>query len=100
MAHENACQAEDEAALKMKELFFDLLATERRKRAGELRIEAGEAQLAEARNAVNSGTALELKTLEGQANLAEARHQLLTLEDAIADMQVEFNDLAGLPLEG
>jgi multidrug efflux pump subunit AcrB len=99
MAHENARQAEVEAALKMKELYYNLLATERRKQAGKLRIGAGEAQLAEARNAVKSGTVLELQALEGQANLAEARHQLLSLEDAIADMQVEFNDLAGLPLE-
>ncbi len=83
----------------MKELYYNLLAAERRKQAGELRIEAGEAQLAEARNAVQSGTTLELQALEGQANLAEARHQLLSLEDAIADMQVEFNDLAGLPLD-
>jgi len=42
---------------------------------------------------------LELKVLEGKAQIADARHKLGSLEDAISDMKVEFNDLAGLPLE-
>jgi len=91
-------RAEDEAALKMMELYYNLLAAGRRKTAAELRIAAGEEQLKEAQNAVTAGTALELAALDGEAQLAEARHQLGTLEDGIADMQVEFNDLAGLPL--
>lgn len=98
LARSDAKRAEDEAALKMKELYYNLLATERRKAAAELRIAAGEEQLKEAQNAVTAGTALELAALDGEAQLAEARHQLGTLEDGIADMQVEFNDLAGLPL--
>jgi outer membrane protein TolC len=42
---------------------------------------------------------LELKVLEGEAQIAEARHALGSLEDAISDMRVEFNDLTGLPLD-
>lgn len=98
LARSDAERAEDEAALKMKELYYDLLAAKQRKTAAELRIAAGEEQVKEAQNAVTAGTALELAALDGKAQLAEARHQLGTLEDGIADMQVEFNDLAGLPL--
>ena len=59
-----------------------------------MRIEAGEAQLNEAQSAVDSGTALALKALEGKAQLADARHRLGSLDDALADMQVEFEEPA------
>jgi outer membrane protein TolC len=85
--------------MKMKELYYNLLSAERRKQAAELRIAAGEERLGEARNGVEAGAVLELKVLEGKAQIAEARHGLGSLEDAISDMSVEFNDLAGLPLD-
>jgi outer membrane protein TolC len=75
------------------------LSAELRKQAAELRIEAGEERLAEARNGVEAGAVLELKVLDGQAQISDARHALGSLEDAISDMKVEFNDLAGLPLD-
>jgi outer membrane protein TolC len=99
MARDNARQAEDEVALKMKELYYGLLSAERREAAAKLKIEAGEDKLDEARRGVEAGAVLELKVLEGKAQIADARHKLGSLEDAISDMQVEFNDLAGLPLE-
>lgn len=99
IAQSDARRAEDEVALKTKELYYGLLSAERRKQAAELRIAAGEERLGEARNGVESGIVLQLKVLEGQATIAEARHALGTLEDAISDMRVEFNDLAGLPLD-
>ena len=97
MAGDDARRAENEVSLKMKQLYFGLLAAERRRQAAELKIEAGEARLAEAQSGVEAGAVLELKVLEGKAQMAEARHALGGLEDQIADMQAEFNDLAGLP---
>jgi multidrug efflux pump subunit AcrB/outer membrane protein TolC len=99
MAQDDARRAENEVALKMKQLYYGLLSAEKKKLAVELRIAAGEKRLGEARNGVEAGAVLELKVLEGNAQIAEARHGLGSLEDAIQDMQVEFNDLAGLPLE-
>jgi outer membrane protein TolC len=99
IARSDARRAENEVALKMKELYYGLLSAERRKQAAELRIAAGEERLGEARNGVEAGAVLELKVLEGQAQIAEARHALGSLEDAISDMKVEFNDLTGLPLD-
>jgi multidrug efflux pump subunit AcrB len=99
IARDDARRAENEVALKMKELYYGLLSAERRKQAVELRIQAGEERLGEARNGVEAGAVLELKVLEGQAQIAEARHGLGTLEDAISDLKVEFNDLTGLPLD-
>jgi multidrug efflux pump subunit AcrB/outer membrane protein TolC len=99
MAQSDAQRAENEVALKMKQLYYGLLSAEKRKQAADLRIEAGEERLAEARDGVEAGAVLELKVLEGKAQIADARHGLDSLEDAIQDMKVEFNDLAGLPLE-
>jgi multidrug efflux pump subunit AcrB/outer membrane protein TolC len=98
-AHADARRAQDEIALNVRKLYLQILAAERKRKAAALRIEAGEAKLGEAQAAVDSGVALELKALEGKAQLAEARHQLGTLDDAIADMQVEFANLIGLPLD-
>jgi len=99
VAQDDARRAENEVALKMKQLYYGLLSAERRKQAAELRIQAGEERLDEARNGVEAGAVLQLKVLEGQAQIAEARHALGSLEDAISDMKVEFNDLTGLPLD-
>jgi multidrug efflux pump subunit AcrB/outer membrane protein TolC len=92
-------KAEDEVGLQVRKLYLNLLATEKKKQAAELHIAAGTAQLEEAHHGVETGTVLELKELEGKAQLAEARHQLGELNDAIADLQVEFDNLLGFPLD-
>ena len=80
-------------------MYYGLLTVERRSEALRLQIEAGEERLAEARNAVEAGAALELKQVEGRAQLSQARQLLGTLEDSMADLRLEFNDLVGLPLD-
>jgi outer membrane protein TolC len=99
LARDDAQRARNEVALKVKQLYFGLLSAQQRKRAAELRIAAGEERLTEAQNGVDAGAVLEMKVLEVKAQIAEARHQLGTLEDAISDMEVEFNDLLGLGLD-
>jgi multidrug efflux pump subunit AcrB/outer membrane protein TolC len=99
IAQDDAQRAENEVALKMKQLYYGLLTAERRKQAAELRIQAGEELLSEARNGVEAGAVLQLKVLEGEAQIAEARHGLGSLEDAISDMKVEFNNMTDLPLD-
>ena len=99
LSRADAHRANDEVGLSVRKLYLSLLAAERKRQAVALRIEAGEARLAEAQSAVDSGTALALKALEGKAQLADARHQLGSLDDSIADMEVEFNNLIGLPLD-
>jgi multidrug efflux pump subunit AcrB/outer membrane protein TolC len=98
-AHSNLQEAREEIALNTKSLFYQILSAERRKHALELRIQAGEQGLDEARQGVASGVVLEAKVLEGEAQLATACHALGSVEDAIDDMSVQFNDLLGLPLD-
>jgi multidrug efflux pump subunit AcrB/outer membrane protein TolC len=97
-ANNDAQQATNEISLNVKTLYYHLLSAERRKRALKLRIDAGEQSLNEARKGVESGIILEEKVLGGEAQLAEARHALGKIEDAIDDMEVQFDDLLGLPL--
>lgn len=98
-AHADLQQARNEISLNVKTLFYQILSAQRSKHALELRIQAEEQGLDEARNGVASGVVLEAKVLEGEAQLATARHALGSVEDAIDDMSVQFNDLLGLPLE-
>ncbi len=98
-AHSDVLQADDEVALSVKTLYYHLLSAERRKHALELRIQAGEQGLDEARKGVESGVVLEETVLKGEAQLAEARHGLGAVDDAIDDMEVQFDDLLGLPLD-
>lgn len=97
-AHADLQQARDEVALNVKTLFYGLLSAQRQKHALELRVQAGEQSLDEARRGVASGVVLEAKVLEGEAQLATARHALGSVEDTIDDMSTQFNDLLGLPL--
>jgi multidrug efflux pump subunit AcrB/outer membrane protein TolC len=97
-AHSDLQQARNEISLNVKSLYYQLLSAQRREHALELRIKAGEQALEEARNGVASGVVLEEKVLEGEAQLAKARHALGSIEDAIDDMSVQFNDLLGLSL--
>jgi len=97
-ARSDAQRAQNEVSLNVKKLYFGLLSAEKRKQAEELRMEAGEARLKEASTGVEAGAVLQLKALEARAKVAEARYSLGSLQDALADMQTELNDLLGLPL--
>jgi multidrug efflux pump subunit AcrB len=99
MAREELDRSRNEVSLNVKKLYYGLLSTEQRKRAAELRLQAGEARLKEASDAARSGVLLQVSVLEGDATIAEAKHTLGSLEDQIADQTNSFNDLVGLPIE-
>jgi len=92
-------RSENEIAFKVKELFYGILATERRRDAVDAQIRAAEQRIKEARDAVESGVALEVKAAEARAQIAQARHAHGQLQDAVADMRLEMTDLLGLPLD-
>ncbi len=98
-AREDVRRAENEVALRTKELFYGILATQRRRDAVDAQIRAGELRIAEASNAVEAGVALELQLAEARAQIAQARQGLGQLEDALADLNLEMADLLGLPLD-
>ena len=88
-------RAENEVAFKVKEVYYGILATERRRNAVDAQIRAAELRITETRNAVDTGVALEVKATEVRAQIAQARHVLGQLQDAVADMKLELADFAG-----
>ena len=90
---------ENEVAFKVKEVYYGILATERRRNAVDAQIRAAELRITETRNAVESGVALEVKAAEVRAQIAQARHVLGQLQDAVADMKLELADLCAIPVD-
>ena len=98
-ARADARRTADEIAFKVKELFYAILTTERRRDALDAQIRAVELRIVETRNAVDTGVALEMKAAEVRAQIAQAQHARGQLQDAVADMKLELADLTGLPLD-
>ena len=92
-------RTENEVAYKVKEVFYAILATERRRDAVDAQIRAAELRITETQNAVVSGVALEVKAAEVRAQIAQARYAHSQLQDAVTDMREELADLCGLPVD-
>jgi len=92
-------RAENEVAFKVKEVYYGILATARRRDAVDAQIRAAELRITETRNSVETGVALEVKAAEVRAQIAQAKHVHGQLQDAVADMKEELADLCGLPVD-
>jgi multidrug efflux pump subunit AcrB/outer membrane protein TolC len=98
-ARADARRTANEVAFKVKELFYTILTTERRRDAIDAQIRAVELRTVETRIAVDTGVALEMKAAEVRAQITQAKHARGQLQDAVADMKLELADLTGLPLD-
>jgi multidrug efflux pump subunit AcrB len=92
-------RTENEIAYKVKETYYAILATERRRDAVDAQVRAAELRNTETRNAVVTGVSLEFKAAEVQAQIAQATHASGQLQDAVMDMREELADLCGLPVD-
>lgn len=92
-------RAENEVAFKVKDVFYAILATERRRDAVGAQIRAAELRSVETRNAVQSGVALEMTAAEVRAQIAQAKYVHGQLQDAVSDMKQELADLCGLAVD-
>ena len=92
-------RTENEIAYKVKEVYYAILATERRRNAVDAQVRAAELRNTETRNAVVTGVSLEVKTAEVQVQIAQATHVSGQLQDAVMNMREELADLCGLPVD-
>jgi multidrug efflux pump subunit AcrB/outer membrane protein TolC len=92
-------RSQDEVAYKVKEVYYGILATERRRDAVDAQIRATEMRITETQNAVVTGVTLEVKTAEVRSQIAQAKHVHGQLQDAVSDMKEELADLCGLPVD-
>jgi len=92
-------RTENEVAYKVKEVFYGILTTARRRDAVDAQIRAAELRIKETQHAVETGVALEVRAVEVRTQIAQAKHYRGQLEDAVADMSQELADLCGLSVD-
>jgi outer membrane protein TolC len=92
-------RSENEVAYKVKEVYYAILATERRRDAVSAQIRAAELRITETRNAVETGVALQVKATEVRAQIAQETYVHGQLQDAVDDMSQELADLCGLAVD-
>ena len=91
-------QAENEIALKVRQLYYGLLVGQLKLKAATAEVTASELKVQESADAVAQGRALEVAALESRAALLEARQATLTQKLQIHDLALALDDLLGLPL--
>ena len=91
-------QAENEIALKVRQLYYGLLVGQLKLKAVTAEVTASELKVQESADAVAQGRALEVAALESRAALLEARQATLTQKLQIHDLALALDDLLGLPL--
>jgi len=91
-------QAENEIALKVRQLYFDLLISQLKLEAAKDEVSASGIKNAESADAVARGSALDVSALESHAAVLEAEQTELTEHLQMHDLTLSLNDLLGLPL--
>lgn len=91
-------QAQDDIALKVRQLYYGILIAQLKRDAAKQEEGAAQVKLQENTSSVEQGSALEDVALESHAALLGAKQTVLTQDMQIRDLTFELNDLLGLPL--
>jgi outer membrane protein TolC len=83
-------------ALKVRELYYNILVVQSKHQAIEANIRAGEDLQSERVQQVKYGSTLEVDLIESKAQLLQAKQGLLTTELQLSDLRLQFNDILGL----
>ena len=91
-------QAEDDIALKVRQLYYGILIARLKQEAAKQEEDAAQVKFQENTSSVEQGSALEAVALESHAALLGAKQTVLTQNLQIRDLALELNHLLGLPL--
>lgn len=91
-------EAENDIALKVRQLYYGILIARVKENAAKGEVEALQLKLQESTSAVEQGSALESVALESHAALLDARQSVLVQNLQVRDLTFELNYLLGLPL--
>ena len=94
----NAKQTENEIALKVHQLYYNVLIVQLHQSASEARIKATEALKSERVQQVKYGSALDQDLIESTSQYLQAKQELLTTELLLSNLTMQLNDVVGLPL--
>ena len=92
-------QAENDIALKVRQLYYNILIAQLKQQAAAEQITSSRAgELQESLDDVDKGRALEVAALESRASALDAKQAALTQRLQIHDQTISLDDLMGLPL--
>jgi outer membrane protein TolC len=91
-------QAQNEIALKVRQVYYGVLIAQLKQQAAEEQVKAAEQSDQEARNDVERGAALEVAALESHAAWLNAKQTVLTEKLDVDDLTLNLNNLLGLPI--
>jgi outer membrane protein TolC len=97
-SREKARGVENDVALKVRELYYDILVLQSKHQALEANIRAVEDLESERVQQVKYGSTLEADLIDSKAQLLQAKQDLLTTELQLSNLRLEFNDVVGFPL--
>lgn len=95
-ANENAI--ENDVALRVHQIYYQILVAQLRKSATEAKIRAAQDTESERGEQVKHGSALEEQLIESRTQTLEAKQDLLTTELQLSDLTMQLNDVLGLPV--
>jgi outer membrane protein TolC len=93
-----AQRTENDVALAVHQVYYQVLIAEAHRSATEARIKASEALQSERVEQVKFGSALEENEIDSRAQQLQAKQELLTTDFQLTDLKLKLNDLIGLPL--
>jgi outer membrane protein TolC len=91
-------EAENEIALKVRQLYYNILIAQLKQQAATEQITSSQLKLQESLDDVDKGRALEVAALESRASALDAKQAALTQRLQIHDQTISLDDLMGLPL--
>jgi outer membrane protein TolC len=92
-------KAEDQIALDVHNLYFEILIARLEKDAAQQQTNYAIEKVRESEDEVRAGNALRVATMESQASLLEGRQAVLNADLQLSDLNTEFDNLLGLPLD-
>jgi len=99
VSREKARGVENNVALKVRLLYYNILVVQSKHQAIEANIRATEDLQSERVQQVKYGSTLEVDLIESKAELLQAKQDLLTTELQLSDLRLQFNDVVGFPLK-
>ena len=94
----NEQETANEIALRVHQIYYQILVTQLYRRATEAKIRAAQELESERVEQVKYGSALDEQLIESRAQTLEAKQDLLTTELQLSDLTMQLNDMMGLPI--
>jgi len=99
VSHDDLKKAENQVALQVHALYFNILIARLQKQAAEQQTTYAGESLRENEDDVRNGSALKVAVIQGRAGLLESQQAVLTADLQLSDLNTELDDLLGLPLD-